>query len=201
MFGVMIRNAAVWVVLLAGGFVGMATVRGDGIADDPTPEEILPQLKKSPEYTKATRDKKVVFCTLATRRASADDAVADQPRTLVEALLFNYTDGLTIRATYNPEKKTVLKVEKLEAYPTPLAVSEIENARTLAKAKCPRAGKLFSKYTEAELDIRPLAPVMAEKDNPRYGQRIVVLFIGPIEKLEETVSVTVNLTSETVLED
>ena len=96
-------------------------------------EEILKKFEESPMYTSAVEGKKVVACKIVKYTDQPEGTNA--PSEYVEALQFNYDDGKTIRTVYSVAEDAVVKVEELEAYPTPLADEELERAKELAKEK------------------------------------------------------------------
>jgi hypothetical protein len=161
--------------------------------------KILKEVESSPEFVKVAKGKKVVASTVVRYKEKPEGA--DSEHELVETLHFDYDDGKTIRTAYDLSSKKVVKIDLLEAYPTPLAPEEVKAAKTLAKEKDPRAKELARKYTEKELEIQTLSPVVADKKSKLYGKRLAIVILRPKAKLAETVSVKVNLTDNTLVKD
>jgi replicative superfamily II helicase len=153
-------------------------------------------LEKSAEFARAVKDKKVVASTMVRYKEKPADALREVE--FAEALHFNYDDGTTIRTIFNLSRREVVKVETLEAYPTPLADEEVEQALDLAMEKSVEVRSLLEKFNRDRVKLKSLAPVIADKKDKRYGKRIAILSLMPKEVLADSVSVTVNLTEKTV---
>ena len=155
-------------------------------------------IAKSSTFAAAIKGKKKVVASTLLRFKEKDDK-ADSEFEFAEALHFDYDSGRTIRTLFNLTEGKAVKVEALEAYPTPLADEEFNQAITLATEKDERVSALRKKHQEADLEIQALAPVISDKKNKRFGKRLAILTFMPKTKLEESVSVTVNLTDDVVL--
>jgi hypothetical protein len=136
-------------------------------------------LNASPAFSEVAKGKKLVPSTMIRYRATRAGATTESD--LVEALHFNYDDGKTIRTLYDLTDKKVIKVDALEAYPTPLANQEIAEAKKLASEKDERAKALLQKYRDNEISVGALAPVIADRANKRFGKRLAILVLAPIE--------------------
>lgn len=72
-------------------------------------------------------------------------AAPDQPaKRFAELTHFEYEGGVTIRSTVDLTTGAVVKIEKLEAYPTPLAEEEHKRAAALAMEKVPAIAELYA---------------------------------------------------------
>lgn len=127
-----------------------------------------------------------------------DDDGGDPKSELVDTLHFDYTTGKTIQTTYNLTSKKLVAIHALAAYPTPLAETEQDLARKLARDKDERVRKLLIKYPNDRIELSELIPVISKPNHKHFGKRLVILFYRPMDNVEDTVSVTVNLTDETV---
>jgi hypothetical protein len=155
-------------------------------------------LNQSPAFSEITRGKKVVPSTMLRYKARPPGAPTESD--FVEALHFNYDNGKTIRTIYNLTDKNVVKIDALEAYPTPLASEEIAEARKLADEKDDRARAVLRKYRD-QIAVSALAPVIADRSNKRFGKRLAILVFTPKRNPADGVTVTVNLTDKTVSRD
>jgi Cu2+-containing amine oxidase len=154
-------------------------------------------LEKTSEFADAVKGKKkVVASTMVRYRDKPEGAPTESE--FVETLHFDYDGGKTIRTVYNLTDNKVVKLQTLEAYPTPLAEEELAEARKLAADKDERVKALLRKYKEEQITVGALAPVVSERKNKDFGKRIAILQLTPKEKLTDTVTVTVNLTDQTV---
>lgn len=154
-------------------------------------------LERSPAFAEAIKGKqKVVASTMVRYKDKPEGAATESD--FVETLHFDYDTGKTIWTIYNITDKKVVKIETLEAYPTPLAEEEITQAKKLAADKDERVKNLFQKYKENQVTVNALAPVIADKTDKRFGKRLAILVLTPKKQLGEAVSVTVNLTDKTV---
>jgi hypothetical protein len=162
--------------------------------------QIQAWLEKSAPFAEAVKNKnKVIACTM-TRYLEKPEGTATKLE-FMEALHFDYDTGKTIRSICNEREHKVVKIETLEAYPTPLAAEELALATKLAKEKDERAKVLFKKYNQEQITVEALAPVISDRKNKNFGKRLAILIFSPKKKLRDTVSVTINLTDETVSVD
>jgi hypothetical protein len=196
-------------VLLAGGTM----VRGGEPVKPVTGKDrdrIIRALEKDRDFIKArdkgkataiapTRLVRFVHSTMLRFKATPLGAAAEQE--LVQSLHFRYLDGKTIRTTCTAANARVLKIEELEAYPTPLTDQEIADAQKLAREKDSRVKEMFKKYKASDLDIQAVAPVVAFRKNPLFGKRLATLFLTPKKNAGAVLSVTVNLTDGEVVAD
>ena len=130
-------------------------------------------------------------------RASIVSAPTEQSpeREIVEMLHFDYSDGRTVRSRVDLTNKKVLKVERLAAYPTPLAEEELRKAISLARDLAPAVNALYQEDT-AKVKVEPLVPTIADPNDPRFGRRIVDLNF----RLErKNARVSVDLTTGTIV--
>lgn len=155
-------------------------------------------LNQSPAFSEIVRGKKVVPSTMITYKARPPGAATESE--LVEALHFNYDNGKTIRTIYNLTDKKVVKIDALEAYPTPLANEEVAEARNLAAEKDDRTRAVLRKYRD-QMTVSALAPVIADRANKRFGKRLAILVFTAKRNPADGVTVTVNLTDKTVSRD
>ncbi|MEX0679685.1 MAG: hypothetical protein WD063_21630 [Pirellulales bacterium] len=157
--------------------------------------EIYQAVERSPEFRKATNDYKKVVATAASRILYEEDPQRD----VMEVLHYRYDDGKTIRTLFNAADNKSIKTEELEAYPTPLADEELEQAKKLARSQEKRVNDLFVRHEEEEVTVRALAPVISDRKNKLYGKRLAILRYMPMGKPAEAVTVEVNLTDGVVL--
>ncbi|MFN0053560.1 MAG: hypothetical protein ACKV0T_15380 [Planctomycetales bacterium] len=123
---------------------------------------------------------------------------AKPPRRMAEVLHFKYEGGETIRTTYDLNAHKVVKVEKLQAYPTPLAAQELTVAIEVARQNDHRVETLFGEDNESVL-TELLVPIIADKNSPRFGHRIAKLMFRANPDAVETVSVEVDLTDSKLI--
>jgi hypothetical protein len=110
---------------------------------------------------------------------------------------FKYEGGVTIRTHVDMlPSLSVINVESLPAYPTPLAADELSEAVKLAREGIVRVKALYESAPEPT--VRSIVVLIADRDSPRFGHRIVVLSFTKRNGRDETVSVEVDLTARTV---
>ena len=124
---------------------------------------------------------------------------ADRPaRRLAEVAHFKYDGGQTIRTTYDLDGKRVLKVETLDAYPTPLAPAELTAAVDLAKELVPAVKALYAKQGDkVRTDV--LVPVVADKASPLFGHRTVHMTFRATAGGDGGVTVELDLTDRKLI--
>src|SRR5262245_5075385 len=117
-------------LLLIAGFVASGFS-----ADEPRPPltkkekaEVFKLIEESKEFKEAASGKKKVVPASAWSYREKD---GKREVEFVETLHFNYNNNQTIRTLYNRTDKRVVRVESLEAYPTPLADEELERAKKI----------------------------------------------------------------------
>lgn len=155
------------------------------------------KIESSEEFRKAVAwktDSRLVF--VGATRYAVEDA-APERASVVEAVYYKYEGGITIRATTDAEGK-LLKLEELEAYPTPLTPEEQSEAVRLANEKSEEVRAISTGTPQGELVIEVLAPVVADPADPRYGHRLVLLTFYPQSSRARSVMVEVDLTQRTV---
>jgi len=157
---------------------------------------IRERIESSDEFQRAAarqKDSRLVFVG-ASKYANTD--VAAESAAIVEAVYYKYEGGITIRATTDSEGK-LLKLEELEAYPTPLTPEEQSEAVRLANEKSEEV-RAISTAAQGELVVEALAPVVADPADPRYGHRLVLLTFYPRSSRARSVLVEVDLTQGSV---
>jgi hypothetical protein len=185
------------IILGCGGVAAQVAETPKAITRQEERAMIQKALENSPAFAEAIKGKqKVVASTMVRYKDKPQGAATESD--FVESLHFEYDTGKTIRTIYNLTDKKVVKIEKLEAYPTPLADEEVGQAKSLAAEKNDKVQALFRKYKEDQIEVSALAPVIADRNNKRFGKRLAILLLTPKEKLADAVSVTVNLTDKTV---
>lgn len=117
-------------------------------------------------------------------------------RTLAEVLYFKYEGGITIRVQIDLDSLAVQQVEALEAYPTPLSPEEEAQAVSLARENSEAVRSLLARSGEDEVDVEMLNPVISNRDDPRYGHRIVYVTFRRNTGNPESAMVEVDLTAK-----
>jgi hypothetical protein len=159
-------------------------------------EPILKVLTASPQFLKVTEGtKKMVVCSVVQYTGKRGEL---KGKPLAQAMHYRYDDGVTVRTTLNLADKKVVRVERLVAYPTPLAPVERREALALAQEKSPEVKALLEKYKEEERSVEVLVPVVSQRDNRLFGKRLVSLRVVPNARPEDSAAVMVNLTDRTV---
>ncbi|MEW4566617.1 hypothetical protein AB1L88_02000 [Tautonia sp. JC769] len=167
----------------------------------------LEALDESSRFQEATgRDDaaRLPLCSMI-RLPIGSVGASDAPdRVVVETLHFKYDEGVTIRSRIDAESREVVSVEKLRAYPTPLAPEELEEAMKLAREESDAVQGLFEEARDDGPKVTHLVPVISDPDNPRFGSRIVLLQLrlrpepGADEPPGRGLTVEVNLTDRMV---
>ena len=67
-----------------------------------------------------------------------------------------------------------MRVEKLEAYPTPVADPELERAKKIAKDKSEALAKFLREHGD-NVTVSHLAPVVSDRKSALFGKRLVLL--------------------------
>lgn len=109
---------------------------------------------------------------------------------------YDYASGVTTRTTVDLATGTALHTREDVNYPTPLAKEELDRAVTLARGAVPEFDAIVKSSTPETLEILHLAPVDTDPSSPRYGHRLVVLWI---DKPKRSDKVLVDLSTEDVV--
>jgi hypothetical protein len=181
------------VLLLAATLISAQASRQEFTTLSPeTQGAILSIMTKAPEFVKATKGtKKLVVCSMVQFTAKRGELKGKQ---IVQALHYDYDKGMTIRTTLDSQGKKVVRLEKLEAYPTPLAPSELRRAVKLASEHSPSFKSAMNKYKEDDRNVEAMVPVVSDRKSKLFGKRLVSVRVVPREHPEKSVAVTVNLT-------
>lgn len=179
--------------------MGVSFVAAESLRSIDSPSERMDLQKAfetAPQFRREVAGrKKVIATTMTLFSTRASPSSAEQQ--VVEALHFRYDDGKTIRTMFNATEQKVIRIDILEAYPTPLAGEEIEKAKELAKAKDAKIRQLIEGTPQEQLKIEFLSPVVSDKRDPRYGKRLVIVIVSS-KDAPGSEKVTLNLTDETV---
>jgi hypothetical protein len=152
-------------------------------------------MEGEPVFLKEVQGKKVVPSTVVEYTEAPEGS--KQEERFVRALFYRYDDGKSIRALLNRTTGKLVKVEVLEAYPTPPNEAEEAKAKALAIAQIEDVKALLEKYKEEGVTIEFQAPVISDRKDPRFGKRLVTVYLTPKAANAGAISVTVNLTDGT----
>lgn len=111
---------------------------------------------------------------------------------------YDYATGVTTRTTVDLATGEALHVRQDVNYPTPLAREEFAEAVTLARRAVPEFDSVMKSARPQALRIGHLAPINTNPSSPRYGHRLVVLWI---EEPVATARVLVDLSTNEVVPD
>lgn len=89
---------------------------------------------------------------------------------------YEYATGLTIRTWIDLEKEKILHIRGDVNYPTPLAETELREAIELLKNKNNEVYNIANEYGNS-VQFEHLVPVSSTKSAPRFGHRLVWLWI------------------------
>jgi hypothetical protein len=121
-----------------------------------------------------------------------------ESRHLAEVTHYDYQGGVTLRTTVDlsqPAQPKILGTERLKAYPTRLAPEELAQAVRLAQ-QLPEVQNLFASSANI-VRVTHLAPVMADRDSPSFGHRLVKLFLRAGDQSPGFTVVDVDLSQQT----
>ena|SRR5262245_15276968 len=194
------------ILFVAVSFVSLATAGAQDPRSELTGAErtaLLKEVAASKEFATAIKESKKV---VPVRVRTYTEAVDGKPEArFAEVLHFNYADGRTIRTVYNRTDGRIVRVESLEAYPTPLADSELARAKQIAEKSEARAE--FVRRNGDRVEVTYLAPVIADPKHPLFGKRLVTLIYRTkadpkqADQTADSLNVQVNLTDEELVKE
>jgi hypothetical protein len=152
-------------------------------------------LEGEPVFLKEVQGKRVVPSTMVEYTEAPEGS--KQEETFVRALFYRYDDGKSIRALWNRTTGKLVKVDVLEAYPTPLNEAEEARSRGIAIAQIEEFKALLEKSREESVTFEFQAPVISDRKDPRFGKRLVTVYLTPRAANAGAISATVNLTDGT----
>jgi len=109
---------------------------------------------------------------------------------------YDYATGVTTRTTVDLDTGRTLHVRKDVNYPTPLAEEETQQALALARRAVAGIDTIVRSATPQTLDVSYMVPLNSDPSSPRYGHRMVVLWV---EKPTRSEKVLVDLSTEEVV--
>lgn len=101
---------------------------------------------------------------------------SDAPRRAV-VTQFDYVTGLLVTVTVDLEEKKVLDEKVARDKPSPLSAAEFNHALDLAIANNSDLKRLATKFGRDKLGVEIVMPVDSRKTSPRYGHRLVLLWV------------------------
>jgi len=108
---------------------------------------------------------------------------------------YDYATGVTTRTTVDLDTGAALHVRKDLNYPTPLAKEETEQALELARRTVPALDAIVKSARPEALNIVYMVPVNTDPSSPRYGHRLVILWVEQPARSSKTL---VDLSTEEV---
>jgi hypothetical protein len=184
-------------LLLAAAVAAIAHAAESPQLTDAQRMDVIRRIEASDEFRKATAaqaDRRLEFANITTYTVKPKDG---PERQYVQTLHFKYDGGRTVRTTYDLTANRVVKIESLEAYPTPLSPGEVTRAVNLAREKSDRVRAILTLHGD-KANIQHLAPVIADRADRRFGHRLVILTVRGPKDVTETATVEVDLTAQTV---
>lgn len=119
---------------------------------------------------------------------------SDSPRRAI-VTRFDYLTGLAVTTTVDLDAKKVLDVTVARDRPVALSSAEFNRAVDLAISNNPNIRQLATEFGRDKLGFDALVPVDGLKTSPRYGHRLVLLWV---ETPRPSTRVMVDLTTEQV---
>jgi len=101
---------------------------------------------------------------------------SDAPRRAI-VTQFDYVTGLLVTVTVDLEAKKVLDVKVARDKPAPLSAAEFNHALGLAIANNSDIKRLATEFGRDKLGVEIVMPVDSRKTSPRYGHRLVLLWV------------------------
>lgn len=111
---------------------------------------------------------------------------------------YDYATGVTTRTTVDLASGKAVHVRQDANYPTPLAQEEYDQALALARRQTPEFDAIIKGAPQEELRIHTQMPLYDNPSHPRYGHRLVVLWI---EAPTPSSRITVDLSTNEVVSD
>jgi hypothetical protein len=90
---------------------------------------------------------------------------------------FDYLTGLLVTVTVDLEAKKVLAVKAARDRPAPVSSAELNHALDLAIANNSDLKRLATEFGRDKLGVEIMMPVDSRKTSPRYGHRLVLLWV------------------------
>lgn len=164
------------------------------------PEPVLPDglqaiLRQSRRFSEAIRQKSKQPLLLIQVRTFSDSQKGGKKPHFAETVHFKYEGGITVRSTVDLQKKKVIKVERLEAYPTPLIKKEEERAIRLARAQIPVVEGLYGNKKN-KVRAQVLVPIVSDRKHRLFGHRLVRITFRPQRFSSNSLTVRVDLTED-----
>ncbi|MGI9421571.1 MAG: hypothetical protein ACR2PA_00070 [Hyphomicrobiaceae bacterium] len=91
---------------------------------------------------------------------------------------YDYATGITTRTTIDIASGKVLAVRSKVNYPTPLAPSELEEAKALLQSSVPEIDKIVKEHDANKVVFYHLTPIASNATAPKYGHRLVWLWVA-----------------------
>ena len=209
------RTVPSWPAYVAGFCVALVLVACEGLQDRRAEDLSIPTLAPSPAPLSEDEQRRAVAIAergaetarlLAVDRSVLSDVELVRDKSLEEAgrpdrlalvTHYRYPGDLTIETLVNITREQVLEVRTAEHRPTPLAVDEVERAKTLAFEN-PDVRAALPVPVE-RIVVEPLLTSAGSPDDPLFGRRVVrLLFKVGRDYLAQPV-VLVDLTGERVI--
>jgi hypothetical protein len=111
---------------------------------------------------------------------------------------YDYATGITTRTTVDLASGKAVHARHDANYPTPLALEEYDHAIALARSRVPAFDAIFKSTQPADLHINVQMPLYDNSSHPRYGHRLVTLWIEAPTPLGR---ITVDLSTDEVVQD
>jgi hypothetical protein len=185
------------VVSLAGAACGQEAVRLERREDQ---KPILDAIEALPAFRNAVaaagEDDRLALVSVV-RYAFADER---GQRSIAEVVHFRYEGAVTIRTTYDLDRKVLLSVESLPAYPTPLGAEEKAKAIAMARDKSPVYRDFYKTHGENGVDLQVVVSLYADPRHPLYRHRIAVVRLRPQADLTQLTTIPVDLTEGLIRE-
>jgi hypothetical protein len=132
------------------------------------------------------------------RRNAQTPFSTGQPRRLSEITRFDYATGATIRTTVDINTGAVVDTQSEMNYPTPLAAEELAEAKRLLLANAADVAEIARIAGPRGPSYLHLVPVASDKGAPRYGHRLVLIWVNKPRSSKQYV---VDLTTSEVIVD
>ncbi|HYL59215.1 MAG TPA: hypothetical protein VEU51_10110 [Candidatus Acidoferrales bacterium] len=156
------------------------------LAQDAVPEIRLPIASRpgSSVFASQPPSLKSVFPAAAVKTSDPEVTVMGAPG-LVEigaprravVTQFDYVTGLLVTVTVDLAAKKVLAVKVARDRPAPLSAAELSHALDLAIANNSDLKRLATQFGRDKLGVEIMMPVDSRKTSPRYGHRLVLLWV------------------------
>lgn len=125
-------------------------------------------------------------------------AARDRASQRAVVMRYDYATGITTRTTVDLETGKAVHVREDANYPTPLAHEEYDQALAVARRSVPEFDAIMKVATPETLRINTLTPLYEDPSNPRYGHRLVIVWI---EAPTTSRRITVDLSTDEVVLD